>query len=88
MLLSRQEIKDVLNPHVLFGIQRNVCLYARVAVEELLKYTEKLEAREQKLIEKLEEIKQEDEKWNALNGELAVWTFAQEILKILKGEKE
>lgn len=43
MLLSKQEIKDVLNPHVLFGIQRKVCLYARVAVEELLKYTEKLE---------------------------------------------
>lgn len=62
MLLSRQEIKDVLNPNVLFGIQRKVCLYARVAVEELLKYTEKLEAKEQERTEKLLEIARKLEK--------------------------
>lgn len=43
MILSKKEIKETLNPSVLFAIQRKVCLYARVAVEELLKYTEKLE---------------------------------------------
>lgn len=80
MLLSRQEIKDVLNPNVLFGIQRNVCLYARVAVEELLKYTEKLETREQKLIEKLEEYK-----YIKIPG---IKEIMEEILKILKGEND
>lgn len=48
----------------------------------------KLESDKQKLIEKLEKVKQKDEEWNALNGELAVWTFAQEILSILKGENQ
>ena len=55
-------------------------------VAETLKHTEQLESDKQKLIEKLEKVKQKDEEWNALNGELAVWTFAQEILSILKGE--
>lgn len=55
-------------------------------VAEMLKHTEQLELDKQKLIEKLEKVKQKDEEWNALNGELAVWTFAQEILSILKGE--
>lgn len=59
MILSKKEIKETLNPSVLFGIQRNVCLYARVAVEELLKYTEKLEAKEQERTEKLLEIARE-----------------------------
>lgn len=51
-------------------------------------YIDQLESDKQKLIEKLEEVKQKDEEWNALNGELAVWTFAQEILSILKGENQ
>lgn len=49
---------------------------------------EELKQNKQKLIDKLEKVKQKDEQWNALNGELAVWTFAQEILEIVKGEKE
>lgn len=54
----------------------------------LYKYIQQLESDKQKLIEKLEKVKQKDEEWNALNGELAVWTFAQEILSILKGENQ
>lgn len=62
MILSKKEIKETLNPSVLFAIQRKVCLYARVAVEELLKYTERLEAKEQERTEKLLEIARELEK--------------------------
>lgn len=54
----------------------------------LYKYIKQLESDKQMLIEKLEKVKQKDEEWNALNGELAVWTFAQEILSILKGESQ
>ena len=41
-----------------------------------------------KVTDKLKEVKQEDEVWNTLNGELAVWTFAQELLNIIEGEKK
>lgn len=39
------------------------------------------------MTDKLKEIKQKDEQWNELNGELAVWTFAQELLHIIEGEE-
>lgn len=53
---------------------------------DVLNKTLELESNNKKLIEKLEEVKQKDDSWNAPNGELAVWTFAQEILEIAKGE--
>lgn len=80
MLLSRQEIKDVLNPSVLFGIQRKVCLYARVAVEELLAYTEKLEAKEQERAKKLLEIVKELKK-DGYDG------YAIDILNVIGRKK-
>lgn len=80
MILSRQEIKDTLNPSVLFAIQRKVCLYARVAVEELLKYTEKLEAKEQERTEKLLEIARELEK----DG---YYSYSTDILNVIGRKK-
>lgn len=47
---------------------------------------EKLEDKERilsRLADELKGIKQEDENWNSLCGQLAVWTFAQELLKII-----
>lgn len=80
MILSKKEIKETLNPSVLFAIQRKVCLYARVAVEELLKYTEKLEAKEQERTEKLLEIVKELKK-DGYDG------YAIDILNVIGRKK-
>ena len=80
MLLSRQEIKETLNQNVLFAIQRKVCLYARVAVEELLKYTEKLEKREQERTERLLEIARELEKDEH-------YSYSTDILNVIRRTK-
>ena len=87
-MLSKEEIKEMKDYF-------NECITKDTVYEEDLtinymkiatEYIDQLESDKQKLIEKLEKVKQKDEEWNALNGELAVWTFAQEILEILKGE--
>lgn len=71
-MINKEEIEEykqtLRNEKVLFGIQKDVCLHARVSVEKLVEYIEQLEAdlyeanntinqykeREQKLINYLE----------------------------------
>lgn len=89
-MLSKEEIENSFI-RIETICKKEVCLFNQPIIEgnlnQIKRYINQLESREQKLIEKLEKVKQKDEEWNALNGELAVWTFAQEILSILKGEK-
>ena len=87
---SKEEIekaKEILNnENVLFKIQKDVCLVARISIENAIKYIEQLETEKQKLIEKLEE----DIKQNTFSDiEIdAIGSYAKEILKILKGEND
>ena len=81
-MLSKEEIENVEHAIKNFNGKLIDCL----AIGEMLKEYNKLANSKQKLIKMLEAVKQKDESWNALNGELAVWTFAREILNLLKGE--
>lgn len=95
---SKEEIekaKEILNnENVLFKIQKDVCLAARISIENAIKYIEQLETDKQELMERLEgEIKEEREIMRPLEHKSMAFhyangreTLAQDILKILKEE--
>lgn len=85
-MLSKEEIEKAKEDLTFFNEGDYITKEMSDSKNVLFEHIWQLESDKQKLIEKLEKVKQKDEEWNALNGELAVWTFAQEILSILKGE--
>ena len=94
--MSKEEIEnmklDILNLHHMLGKKTSI---SKNAIKNALKYIDKQESREQKLIEKLEEDKKifgnyEKRKQMAkeqLYENDGKWFYCQEILSILKGEK-
>lgn len=58
-----------------------------IAIETVLNNLQGKERILNRVIDKLKGIKQDDENWNCLCGQLAVWTFTQELLHIIGGSE-
>lgn len=96
-MLSKEEIEKALKSMRIFArVHQDMSIVTAKEMEIVLQYIEQLESDKQKLIEWLEEeIKEEREIMKPLEHKSMAFhyangreTLAQDILKILKGEKE
>lgn len=84
-MLSKEEIekakeivKSIPNRHM------DILISEDISISEVLNYIEQLEAREQKLIDKLKEIADETEKCGKIDVVTQRSLFTQEILLMIK----